>query len=106
MVLGSSMEDFTIDQFAGATALILGSVGGLLMIIWKSRCECEMNLCYIWRCKRKPPPEQEKADSEDDEEKNKILPNTNSKDVRRSPRLAEKRRSLESLTPNSFSPST
>ena len=104
MVLGSSMEDFTIDQFAGATALILGSVGGLLMIIWKSRCECEMNLCYIWRCKRKPPPEQSKDDS-DDEEKNKLT-TTDGKDVRRSPRLEEKRRSLESLTPNSFSPST
>jgi hypothetical protein len=27
------MEDFTIDQFAGSMALILGSIGGLLMII-------------------------------------------------------------------------
>ena len=27
------MEDFTIDQFAGSAALILGSIGGLLMII-------------------------------------------------------------------------
>jgi len=95
MGLGN-MEDFTIDQFAGATALVLGSVGGLLMIIWKSRCECEMNLCYIWRCHRKPPPEQTKEDSDDDEEKNKL---------RRSPRLAEKEKErLESLTPNSFSP--
>ena len=30
------MEDFTIDQFAGSMALILGSIGGLLMIIWKT----------------------------------------------------------------------
>lgn len=29
------LQDFTIDQFAGATPLVLGSVGGLLMIIWK-----------------------------------------------------------------------
>ena len=41
------MEDFTIDQFAGSMALILGSIGGLLMIIWKSRCKCSMNCCYF-----------------------------------------------------------
>lgn len=51
------MEDFTIDQFAGSMALILGSVASLLLVIWKSRCECDMNCCYIWRCHRKPPPE-------------------------------------------------
>lgn len=49
------MEDFTIDQFAGSLALILGSIGGLLMIIWKSRCECDINLCFLCRCHRAPP---------------------------------------------------
>lgn len=58
------MEDFTIDQFAGSMALILGSVASLLLVIWKSRCECDMNCCYIWRCHRKPPP-----DPDSDEEK-------------------------------------
>lgn len=58
------MEDFTIDQFAGSTALILGSVASLLLVIWKSRCECDMNCCYIWRCHRKPPPEKEESDEE------------------------------------------
>lgn len=71
-VNGGRLQDFTIDQFAGAAALILGSFGGLLMIIWKSRCACRMRLgcsdkCYIFDCERKPPPD----DSDDDEEKNK-----------------------------------
>ena len=45
-----NLQDFTIDQFAGATALIISSVGGLLMILWKSRCK-ELNCsicCGIW----------------------------------------------------------
>ena len=67
-VNGGQLQDFTIDQFAGATALILGSFGGLLMIIWKSRCACRMRLgcsdkCYVFDCERKPPP-----DDSDDEE--------------------------------------
>jgi len=70
MVFGR-MEDFTIDQFAGATALILGSVGGLLMIIWKSRCACRCRIgcsdkCYIFDCERSPPPDNNNdSDNED-----------------------------------------
>ena len=57
---GGNLQDFTIDQLAGATALILGSIGGLLMIIWKSRCACRMRIgcsdkCYIFDCAREPP---------------------------------------------------
>jgi len=68
-VNGGQLQDFTIDQFAGATALILGSFGGLLMIIWKSRCACRMRVgcsdkCYIFDCERKPPPDD--VDSDDD----------------------------------------
>ena len=64
---GGRLQDFTIDQLAGATALVLGSVGGLLMIIWKSRCECDMNCCYIVRCKRKPPPDNQDSSGEEQE---------------------------------------
>ena len=52
------MEDFTIDQFAGSMALILGSIGGLLMIIWKSRCKCGMNCCGLFKCSREPPSDE------------------------------------------------
>jgi hypothetical protein len=31
-----TLQDFSVDQLAGAAALILCSCGGLLMIIWKS----------------------------------------------------------------------
>lgn len=70
------LQDFTIDQFAGATALVLGSIGGLLMIIWKSRCLCRCRLglsdkCYIFDCERAPPPletDKKKEGSEEEEE--------------------------------------
>jgi hypothetical protein len=73
-VNGGRLQDFTIDQLAGATALVLGSVGGLLMIIWKSRCACRMRIgcsdkCYIFDCSREPPPIEEESD--DDEKKKK-----------------------------------
>jgi hypothetical protein len=72
----AQMENFTIDQFAGATALILGSVGGLLMIIWKSRCACRCRIgcsdkCYIFDCSRSPPPDNVNDDSDNDDDKNK-----------------------------------
>ena len=62
------MEDFTIDQFAGSLALILGSIGGLLMIIWKSRCACRINCCWLFRCERLPPPNEN--DGSDEEQTN------------------------------------
>lgn len=74
---GGQLQDFTIDQFAGASALILGSIGGLLMIIWKSRCACRMRLgcsdkCYIFDCERAPPPDDKDSDDEDkDKDKDK-----------------------------------
>ena len=69
---GGRLQDFTIDQLAGATALVLGSVGGLLMIIWKSRCACRVRLgcsdkCYIFDCERKPPPTDDSSDEENKE---------------------------------------
>tara|TARA_R110000744_G_scaffold124752_1_gene230387 strand:+ start:10 stop:321 length:312 start_codon:yes stop_codon:yes gene_type:complete len=64
-VNGGQLQNFTIDQFAGALALTLGSVGGLLMIIWKSRCMCKMNCCYLFQCERRPPQENEKDSDEE-----------------------------------------
>jgi len=73
-VNGGQLQNFTIDQFAGATALVLGSFGGLLMIIWKSRCACKVRLgltdnLMCFECSREPPP-----DDSDDEEKGKKKP--------------------------------
>lgn len=75
-VNGGRLQDFTIDQLAGATALVLGSVGGLLMIIWKSRCACRVRVgcsdkCYIFDCERAPPPDEKDSDDESGKDKDK-----------------------------------
>ena len=51
------LQDFSVDQIAAACVLLLGAVGALVSIVLKSRCECDLNLCYVWRCHRKPPPD-------------------------------------------------
>lgn len=68
---GGQLQDFSVDQAAGAVVLVLGAISGLLLTIWKSRCECDMNCCYIWRCHRKPPPENVSEIEEEGEEKQK-----------------------------------
>ncbi len=80
---GRILENFTIDQLAGSTALILGALGGLLTIIWKSRCLCRCRVglsdkCYIFDCSREPPPIEEKKEEEKEEPNTdeEILPST------------------------------
>jgi len=68
---GMILQQFNINELAGATGLILGALGGLLAVIWKSRCYCRMNLCHICFCERKPPPDNNDSD---DEEKVKNKP--------------------------------
>ena len=47
------LANYTIDQMAGALALTLGSIGGLCLILFKSRCET-ITLCWgFWKCNRK-----------------------------------------------------
>jgi hypothetical protein len=55
------LEDYTIDQMAGSAALVIGSIGALLTVIWQSRCHCRLNLCYLFQCERKPPPEADES---------------------------------------------
>ena len=83
-VNGGRLQDFTIDQLAGATALVLGSVGGLLMIIWKSRCACRCRIgcsdkCYVFDCERSPPPDGNDSDDEKKSKQDKILKNEGKK---------------------------
>ena len=57
--MGGQLGNFTIDQLAGSLALVLGSVGGLLLIIFKSRCQT-ISCCWgLWSCDRKVPIESD-----------------------------------------------
>lgn len=53
------LQDYSVDQAAGAVVLILGAVASLLLVIWQSRCHCKMNMCYIFQCERRPPTEDQ-----------------------------------------------
>tara|TARA_R110000824_G_scaffold6060_5_gene27834 strand:+ start:127 stop:426 length:300 start_codon:yes stop_codon:yes gene_type:complete len=77
------IEPMSIDQLAGSFVLIMGAIGSLLLVVWQSRCECDLNLCYIIRCHRKPPPDEKIKKKDKDgndlkdpekEEEEKIIP--------------------------------
>ena len=71
------LDDFSLDQMAGAAALVISSLGGLLLIVFKSRCKT-IKCCYgLWSCVREIPEDE----GSDDEEKAKTK-----KDKTKSPR--------------------
>ena len=68
-----AMEQFNINELAGATGLILGAVSGILVVIFKSRCFCKFRVGIsdkysLCMCERKPPPDI-KEESTDEENK-------------------------------------
>jgi endonuclease V-like protein UPF0215 family len=67
------LQDYSVDQAAGAIVLVLGAIAGLLQVIWMSKCHCKVNLCYIFRCERRPPTEEEMKTLKDkvNQQKNK-----------------------------------
>ena len=65
------LQNYSVDQAAGAVVLVLGAVASLLLVIWQSRCHCKMNLCYLCQCERKPPPDEGDSDEESIIPKNK-----------------------------------
>jgi len=82
------LQDYSVDQLAGAVVLVLGAIAGLLQVIWMSKCHCKVNLCYFFRCERRPPTEEEmkslkqkteelkdKKDKKDDKKDEDLIPN-------------------------------
>lgn len=66
--MGGELGDFTIDQLGGTLALVLGSIGGLCLILFKSRCET-ISICWgLWSCSRKV-----QEENKDDVEKVSVL---------------------------------
>jgi len=71
-----AMEQFNINELAGATGLILGAVSGILVVIFKSRCFCKFRVGIsdkysLCMCERKPPPDSPRdigGDSSDAED--------------------------------------
>ena len=99
---GGRLQNFTIDQFAGAMALILGSLGGLLMIIWKSRCACKVRLgltdyCICFECSRTPPPDddEDEKDKDTNQSNNKQSNNKQSNNIRSNKKIFKSKPPLE-----------
>ena len=42
--MAGQLQDYTVDQLAGAIALTLGALGSLLLVIWQSRCLCRCRI--------------------------------------------------------------
>ena len=57
MAEDGQLQNYSVDQAAGAVVLVLGAVGGLLLVIWQSACHCKINCCYLFQCERRPPSE-------------------------------------------------
>jgi hypothetical protein len=71
------LADFSMDQIAGACALLLGSLGGLCLILFKSRCE-KISVCWgAWTCDRKVPDIEPQPEPEPEPEPEPIIPNNN-----------------------------
>lgn len=65
------LQEFNINELAGASGLILGAVSGILVVIFKSRCYCKFRVgltdnCNICMCERKPPPDPVVNDSDEE----------------------------------------
>tara|TARA_R110000803_G_C11765209_1_gene294475 strand:+ start:154 stop:534 length:381 start_codon:yes stop_codon:yes gene_type:complete len=65
------LQNFSVDQAAGAVVLVLGAIAGLLQVIWMSKCHCKVNLCWLFRCERRPPSEEEMANLKSSMDKSK-----------------------------------
>ena len=87
------MDDFSLSDLAGWSAIIFASCGGLITVFLSSRCliKCRLGFtddCNICMCERKPPPDNEDVEQQNKKDNNekddiveqqneKIIPNNN-----------------------------
>ena len=74
------LQNYSVDQAAGAIVLVLGAVASLLLVIWQSKCHCKVNLCYLFQCERRPPNEEEMKSLKDLEKQMKDKKDNKKKD--------------------------
>lgn len=84
------MNDFTIDQLMLFIGGVLGSLGALLLVIQKSKCE-EIKCC-CWSCKRN-------VQAIIEEERLQLTGHATTPEPRRSERLKEKEINLDLKEP-------
>jgi len=94
------LQNYSVDQVAGAFVLVLSAVSSLLLVLWQSKCLCKVNLCYIFQCERRPPTEEEmkslkdqvkdrKAKKEEEDKKKKDLEKQDEQLIPQSPKPKE-----------------
>jgi hypothetical protein len=95
------LQDYSVDQLAGAVVLVLGAIAGLLQVIWMSKCHCKVNLCYLFRCERRPPNEEDMKSlkKKTDELKDKAKRKTKDDDKKESNNEPEPEPEIENLIP-------
>tara|TARA_R110000822_G_scaffold18739_1_gene61643 strand:+ start:17 stop:403 length:387 start_codon:yes stop_codon:yes gene_type:complete len=96
------LQDFSVDQAAGAVVLVLGAVASLLLVLWQSKCLCKVNLCYIFQCERRPPSEDEMVSLKDQAKKLKEKQDKEKQDKEKQ----DKEKEDETLIPPGKSPRT
>ena len=92
---GGQLQNFSVDQAAGAVVLVLGAVASLLLVVWQSKCHCKMNLCYIFQCERRPPSEEEMKSLQDQVQAKKDEQDKKDKDKQDKKDDLEKQKSVE-----------
>ena len=92
---GGQLQNYSVDQAAGAVVLVLGAVASLLLVVWQSKCHCKMNLCYIFQCERRPPSEEEMKSLQDQVQAKKDEQDKKDKDKQDKKDDLEKQKSVE-----------
>ena len=88
-----TLQNYSVDQLAGAVVLVLGAIAGLLQVIWMSKCHCKVNFFWCFQCERRPPSEedmkvlqdkinQDKKDKKEKDKEDKMLKKENSRTPR------------------------